>query len=287
MSIIGADIMDGGYDKLEAVLRFNMLTVANAAGLSTRVTGFSWNGRASPAVVRALRQTQPGTELCVRDPHSYERLVSLHLEKLVQVSDMVFCFNQTEPYEPIVGWCDRMAIAGRRIVIVNASGLLMSSTVLLDEYRYFVETMLADGFAVLAVPHVIRPGDDDLAACRSVVRGLEGDDAVLLIGELLSPAQVAWVASKAFATLSGRMHLAIFSLLAARPAAVLSSQGKVSGLMALTGLDDFILSPAVGLGREAVEAIRRIARDPAIAGVVQERLASLRGMALDNFVGLR
>lgn len=285
VSVVGADVMDGGYDPLEAVLRFNALSIAGAAQRPTRVLGFSWNGRATPSVVSALRLTQPDTMLCLRDPHSYDRMAALRVGGMVQVADMVFRFDRMEPYHPISHWCERMADAGRRIVIVNASGLLVSSDALIEEFRNVVANIRKEGHAVLALPHVIRAGDDDLAACQAVVTGFD-DDAVEIVVELLRPAQVAWLVSKAFSTLTGRMHLAIFSLSAGRPAAVLSSQGKVSGLMESFDLGDFVLEPAPDLGIKATEAIRRFADDPVITATVKARLPELKAMASGNFVGL-
>ncbi|WP_167106239.1 polysaccharide pyruvyl transferase family protein [Mycobacterium sp. DL592] len=283
-SVIGADVMDGGYDAAQSSIRFGMLCIGNALGTPNRVLGFSWNGAPPSAVRQALTLSQPGSLLCSRDPRSLARLGRDGGLNLHQTADVVFAMDAVEPYAPAAPWI--AAQDRRRIIIMNVSGLLASRGVRTEQYVAVARHFVRSGCSIMLLPHVIRPGDDDLAACAEVANEAGTGSYVHLVENLLRPSQVAWLAKQSSAVLTGRMHLSILALNQGVPAAVLSTQGKVSGLMDLFETPDMALEPGPDLAKDAMAALNQIIDDPSVRQRVSARLPKVRELALLNFDGL-
>jgi colanic acid/amylovoran biosynthesis protein len=284
VSVIGADVMDGSCGAVEPAIRFGMLCMSNELGTANRVLGFSWRGTPPAAVEEALMLSQPRTLLCVRDPHSLARLQAAGDYNLLQVADMVFTMNDVDGYHRIIPWLSDQI--GRPIVIMNVSGLLAGRGVNTSEYAEIATHLLQRGCSIIILPHVIRSGDDDLPACAELVSQLEPSPHIYFIKELLRPRQVAWLALRASAVLTGRMHLAILSLNQEVPAAVLSTNGKVSGLLDLLGIPELVLDPKPGFAARALKVLDQALDDPSIRTRLSMRLTGVRQLAELNFAGL-
>lgn len=288
MGVIGADIMDGGYDRREATTRYAFLAAANRLGLDTRVYGFSWNGRPDEPVVDAVRATQPETRLCVRDPHSLRRIEPLGGAagwRTVLVTDTVFSLPLPVDRPSVVD--AHAAPSERPLAIVNVSGLIMGRSNLLDDHVAVVRELLGLGCDVLLVPHVIRPGDDDAEACRNVGAQFADEPRVRLIGERLTPTAIAQLTRQASVVFTGRMHLAILALSQEVPAVVLTTQGKVSGLLELLALDELILEPRPGFATAAAPLLRRAVSSDELVRTLRGTLPHVRDLSVLNFDGLR
>jgi polysaccharide pyruvyl transferase WcaK-like protein len=285
LSVIGADVMDGAYSAAESSTRFGLLCIANAVGTPNRVLGFSWNGVPPKSVHRALNLSQPGSRLCLRDPHSFARLrIEEGNYNLLQTADVVFTMDALEPYDRIDKWIGEQG--HRRIVILNVSGILARKGVRTTEYVEVATHLVQRNCSIVVLPHVIRSGDDDFAACTAMIEQLGPSPHVHLIDELLSPRQVAWLARHASAVLTGRMHLSILSLNQGVPAAVLSTQGKISGLMEMFDTPQLSLEPIHGFAATAIDALNQILDDPAIRSRISEYLPRARELSALNFAGL-
>ncbi|QPG69702.1 polysaccharide pyruvyl transferase family protein [Mycolicibacterium mucogenicum] len=284
LSVIGADVMDGGYGSVQSIIRFGMLCMGNEVGTPNRALGFSWNGAPPREVKRALGLSQPRSLLCLRDPHSLARIRMAGDYNVIPTADMVFTLNTMEPYDRIRSW--RSAQGDRALVIINVSGILARNGVDSSEYVEVIRHLLRRGCSVVLLPHVIRAGDDDLTACGAVAAQLDASAHVHLVRDLLSPAQVAWLAAQATAILTGRMHLSILSLNHGVPSAVLSTQGKVSGLMELFDIPELTIEPQAGFAAQALSVLDRILDDPKIRLRVSSALPRVRELADKNFAGL-
>lgn len=284
LSVVGADLMDGGYGAAESTIRFGMLCIGNEVGVPSRALGFSWNGRPPSEVQQALALSQPNSLLCLRDPHSFARIRAEGSYNAIQTADTVFTLDGVEEYSAMLPWLRQRG--DRPVVIVNVSGLLARNGVGPAEYVRIIDHLVRRGCSVIVLPHVIRPGDDDLAACACVAENFSRNPDVRLVEDLLRPAQIAWLARQAAAVLTGRMHLSILSLNQGVPPAVLSTQGKVSGLMELFGLPELALEPHSGFATEAIAALDRILDDPAMGLRLRSALPGVRELAHANFVGL-
>src|SRR5690606_17317169 len=99
-------------------------------------------------------------------------------------------------------------------------------------YRQAVSRLVATGHKVVVLPHVIRASGDDLAACRAIWEELSDQERkdVVLVEDLLKPAQVRRLAAGAALIVTGRMHLGVIGLSQGVPAIVVATQGKVEGL---------------------------------------------------------
>lgn len=240
VSIVGADIMDGGYGRREAYYRLQIADIAARAGLPTRVLGFSWGEDADLLVTDRCRSLA-GVRLLLRDPVSAGRARRDGLPSVEDAADIVFSAIRTETSEPLA-WCAAQKAAGRRIVVLNISGLIARGADLAGAYRRSVRALVSSGHSVLILPHVIRPGDDDLSAARAAIGDLESSQ-VRLVDTLLSPAQVRLLVREAWFIVSGRMHLGVIGLSQGVPAVIFATRGKVRGLLELFGMPELEVEP--------------------------------------------
>lgn len=296
LSVVGADIMDGGildggnsgggYAKAESAFRLGLLSMCNELNTSARVLGFSWNsGLPSIAVLHALRLSQPQALLCVRDPHSLARLRQRSDSfNLKQVADTVFTIADSEPYEPMASWIGKQS--GRQLVLMNASGVLARKGIGTEDYLSIARHLLERSCSIVLLPHTIRSGDDDLMACAELYAQLGSNPNTYLVEELLNPRQIAGIASHASAVFTGRMHLSILALNQGVPAVILSTQGKISGLVELFEITDLMIEPIPGFATEAIKAISKILDSRDIDQRVAKQLPKVRALAALNFADL-
>lgn len=284
VSVIGADVIDGSCGAAESAIRFGLLCMGNELGKPNRVLGCSWSGKAPAATISALGLSQPGTLLCFRDPHSLARARSEGDFDFRQVADTVFTLEGRQPYGPIEPWINGQQ--GRPIAIINVSGLLAARGLGTADYLKVARHLVDRGCSIVILPHVIRAGDDDLAACSDLYSQLGSNSRVYFVTELLNPGQVAWLAHHASTLLTGRMHLSILSLNQGIPAAILTTHGKVSGLLELFDLPELMLHPEPGFAHRAIDVLDRVLDDPLIRRRLVNRLPGVRDLADANFADL-
>lgn len=283
VSIVGADIMDGAYNFRASTSRAVVARSAAQAGVDTRVLGFSWNGRANPAALAELRQAdRAGTTLFLRDPLSVERARRDGLDAQAS-ADIVFSARSVDPVraEKELGALD---VSGG-IAIVNVSGLIDTDQT--GAYVEIIGGLRSRGLAVVLLPHVIKHGPDDLAACRKVYAALPDTAGVAFVEDVLTPAEVRGFTERATVTVTGRMHLAIMSLMKGVPAITLATQGKVEGLMAMFELPYLCVEPGAGLAGRVEEALERVLSDrDAVSTAILAKLPAVEELSAANFAGL-
>jgi polysaccharide pyruvyl transferase WcaK-like protein len=167
-------------------------------------------------------------------------------------ADVVFA-RQGAPAQPhgVLEWV-RSQRAGARIAIVNVSGLISGSLDQTPEYAKFVSYLNASGWSIVFLPHVSRVGNDDIQSLSLLASSVNVSD-FYLVDELLSPDQVYELVSCSHLVLTGRMHLAVLSLLAGTYPITLATQGKVEGLYRILGKPELCVMPIPGFGDELVE----------------------------------
>lgn len=264
VAVVGADIMDGAYNPRASVNRANLARLARRAGVDARVLGFSWNGRAHPQARHALRAaSRAGTQLLLRDPVSAARARADGLMNVVDAADTVFSARTVDQ-----DTADRLLAsvpADTRIALVNASGLVGESVSQVEEYVAVIHHLRQRGLKVVLLPHVVRPGADDMVVCREIHKALADPD-IILVERVLGPAAIRGLTARATLVITGRMHLAIMSFYSGAPAITLATQGKVEGLMQLFGTEALCIDPCVGFG----------ARIIAVADDVLDRIEEVR-----------
>lgn len=283
LSVTGADIMDGGYNPVASVARWNLALCFARKGVPSRLLGFSWNGR-SPAVVAAYARAahDAGVQTFLRDPVSLRRIRADGLSKAVGTSDTVFRLTSTNP--AIAQGGEFKAIVTRPFAIVNASALVARGLDQIAELRAVIDAILASGRNVVVLPHVQRGLHGDIEEGARLAQGYP-EDRVLFIDRLLEPSEIRSLTEKAEVVVTGRMHLAIMALSQGTPALVVSTQGKVEGLAELFDTPDLLLEPAPGFGATAIERMAP-ERLRVFRRRVAERLPMITNMASGNFEGL-
>lgn len=283
LSVVGADVMDGGYSLPASVRRASFAAAAARAGLDARVIGFSWKASPRPAAVRELRRAgRSGVRLLSRDPLSADRLERDGVRGVTRVADVVFTARSvdTSAADRLLG---RVAAP---VALVNASGLIARGPDLADDYAVLVRALRSRGLHVVLLPHVLRTGTDDLSACRRVA-GLLEPGAAQLVEELLTPAQVRGLAQRAAITVTGRMHLSVMSMMAGVPAVTLATQGKVEGLVQLFGVPDLAVDPVPGFSARVVALVdAALPAGSPLRASVREALPRVEALAELNLVGL-
>ncbi|MFF2370998.1 polysaccharide pyruvyl transferase family protein [Agromyces sp. NPDC058110] len=277
-SVVGADVMDGGYGYRASANRANLARRVAEIGIDSRVLGFSWNASPHPVALRAVRAAAAtGVDTIVRDPRSAARARTDGIAPVIDGADIVFLARSTDA-DTAATWADRVA---GPLALVNFSGLVPADGGL-DPYVDVVRALRERGHGVLLVPHVSRPGADDLPICVAVADRFADDPDVVLVDRLLSPSAIRGLASRARITVTGRMHLAVMSLMHAVPAVTVATQGKVEGLMDLVG------APQLCVPTDRLSAdLARVAADTADAAddlsrAIAARLDEVRGLAGRN-----
>lgn len=282
--IIGADVMDGAYSPHASVVRWSIATVAEQAGLDVHVLGFSWNEHPHTKAQRAmLLASGAGVTLCARDPHSAGRLRAHGASDVRDVADIVFTLNRKAQDGPELASIAAARERGFRIAIVNASGLVDSKASQTDAYVQSIRRLLAEDFAVFLLPHVDRAPRSDVEAHRAITERLGIHERVEVF-PMTSPAVVNAVLAQADVAITGRMHVAIFALRNGVPPVVISTQGKVRGLLELFELEQLCVEPDDHLSERLPHATQTL-----LQGVSEftERIARLlpdvRERAARNF----
>lgn len=283
-SIVGADVIDGGYHRRSAVTSWAMAGALAGAGRDVRVLGFSWGAKVDRAVVHAARRAaDAGVVSYVRDPHSLRRFSADGIANAVDAADTVFTLDVADESQ-----ADGALASGR--ALVNISGLIRSRMGLVDEHVALVDGLVERGYAVTLLAHVNNPSASDSDAIREVVEALPAStrSALTVVTELQRPREVARLASGCDVVVTGRMHLAILATNAGTPAMVLSTQGKVSGLMERLGLPDWSFEPAPGMAELILRACDDYAaRRVEVRAQLRQSVAELRRLAWRNYDGLR
>ncbi|TNM61080.1 hypothetical protein FHN55_17885 [Streptomyces sp. NP160] len=289
LSVVGADMLDGGYSLTGSVNRILLAELGALRGVPTRLLGFSWNASPRRPAARALRAAaRAGAAPLLRDPHSAARARATGVPGVVETADVVFLARSADDGLAEQARAQTRRSGARGLAVVNASALVGKRVDQVAEYRTLVEHLVASGLAVVLLPHVLRGTSDDLTACRAVAEAVAGDvppGSVHLVERAPTPAEVRGLAASAQVVVTGRMHLAIMSLMAGVPAVTFSTQGKVSGLMEALGVPELCVEPAPGMGSRVISLLDSL-QDGDVAGRLQHHLPGQRERALRNVEGL-
>ncbi len=277
--VIGADIMDGGYNKNASALRSYIAYFFAKNDIPARIFGFSWNAHPHPLALSAIKKAaSQGVLLCARDPISFKRLENAGVGNIKQVADMVFAnqSTQSEGIKDVLDFCQ-----GKKVALVNASGLIAKDLDQINEYSRITDKLIKNGYSVVFLPHVIRAGANDLPVCQALASRYS---SAFLVDRLLQPDQVKRIAQEASLVVTGRMHLSIMSLNQLVPSIVLSTQGKVDGLMQFFELKELSVEPVVGFGEKVCELIDQVdANYSDYKSRLSRNIAAVRSLSASNF----
>lgn len=281
-SVMGADIMDGGYGKHSSMVEWNIAAALQRSGIPSRILGFSWNGEAQHEIVRLARNAgRVGVLILPRDPDSLERLQADGVSNVEQASDMVFAWKATsEPISPRLP----EDLAHKKLAVVNVSGLIGLRVAQDVEYENFLETLESLGYTTIFVPHVSHSNVDDIMATRRLREFSAIARRAHFIDELASPSEVQALVKKAQVVVTGRMHLSILALAAETPVVVLATQGKVSGLMKSFGIPHHCVEPVEGFGAVVAKLIMDLENNREnVVNRIRQSLPEIKELAVTNF----
>lgn len=262
-SVIGADIMDGVYSPEQSLARLSTVNCALLLGVDARILGFSWSPAARPTAKEAMRRLDNRAAIFARDPRSLERLIADGVSNAVVAADIVFSHRTECPKAELSDWIQGQKNVGRRIAVVNVSGLISAKVNLEHDYVEIVRHLKEIGYSIIILPHVIRHGDDDLAAILDLTRNnLITSQGSFVVRELLAPSEVKALVKDVDFVLTGRMHLAVIALSMGVPTVTLGTQGKVEGLYAMFGLEELCIQPVVGMSATCARIVDLLASHP-------------------------
>jgi colanic acid/amylovoran biosynthesis protein len=282
-NVVGADIMDGAYVPRASVNRAALAQRLARLGWSTRILGFSWNAAPRDSARRAVASAgAAGVRLLLRDPVSAERARGDGLP-VTDAADLVFLAT-TRDDSAVTRYVSELR-PEQSLALVNASGLVGDDSQAKDYVRV-IRHLRSRDHRVVIVPHVSRPGADDLPLCRVIAAEIDDPD-VSLIERLVSPGEIRGLAARADIVVTGRMHLAVMSLMAGTPPITVSTQGKVEGLMTLFDRPELCVAPGEGFADRVIAIVDGIldAGDP-LRSALLRRMPVVKDLASENMAGL-
>lgn len=282
LCIIGADIVDGGYQRGVAYRTWSLARAAALAGINTRIFGFSWGSNIDPLIADvASKAVDAGVQAMCRDSVSHSRFTADTKRNAELVADLVFTLK-TPPHTAAT------LDIQKNYAVVNVSGLIASRVNLTKDYVEVCRHLATLGYFIVLLPHVTNPGGDDRQAIAGVAKALSSEGIEHhVVHQLCSPAEIASIARHASLVVTGRMHLSILSMNNGTPAIVLGTQGKVEGLLLDVGVPQFLVQPHPGMAADIIEALGDIHnnRDD-IARTLEEGVGTMRERAQGNAEGL-
>lgn len=284
-SVVGADVMDGGYGKRPSAVEWNLAIAAQRSGVQSRILGFSWNENPRKLLSRLARSAgQQGVIILPRDPQSYSRLSSSGVPGLVQSADLVFSMGHVDEQFPEFEAIRQAKFNGQKVALLNVSGLVSLAVDQTAEYLDIYARLTQLGYLPVFVPHVNHSNVSDENVIATVVDHLPRDAEYVAIGRLLEPGQIKALARLSDVVISGRMHLSILALSAGVPAIVLATQGKVQGLMEMVGTPQLCVVPVPGFSKIVVPLLDDLELNrPRYQEAIRSRLANVRLLSGRNF----
>ncbi len=274
--VIGADLMDGKYNYAASIHRLQILHLANELGIESRVLGFSWGENNPNTLSEYMINYCENTNFMVRDPISYQRLLQLGVKNIHQVADLVFNYE----FKVL-----DTRLATRKYCIINSSGLISQSSRNILLYGEIIRKILALGFEVILLPHVIRNSDDDLAVLRSLYNAFLNEKEVTLIENILQPEEILKLCLNAEIVITSRMHLAILSLISGTPPIVFSSNGKVEGLLKMFQIEQLCIPESNYSSSDVMAVLDSTLRDvSALRSKIKANIKNVSEMSSRNFV---
>lgn len=231
--VIGADIMDGRYNETASIRR-SFVAALFGPIRNVRILGFSLNKAPTNSALFWLnRAGKNGVKIFLRDPKSFERANNFRIENSYLSADIVFAHEPLGSPLP----CD-FSVKGNNndYVIINASGLIMSANCSgIKSMVNIIEDLVSREKIVHLLPHVMRPGADDLEILTAIYNEVDSDlieqKKIILHKSLKKPEVIREMCRNCNFVITGRMHLGVLAMRYGVPAFIFESQDKVSGLL--------------------------------------------------------
>ena len=284
--IIGADIADGKYSESFSHALWDTAIVGKILKKTVTMVSFSWNTGVSHSVRKRAALAQERGVLCrLRDPISYKRFCAYSGKGAVLTADIVFSKDYDHQPSEESKKIDIFIAASAKSALVNVSGFIANSENWLAAMRSAITYLTSEHYKVIILPMVFRDGQSDLDA-QNLLRKKLIIKNLYFIERELSPAEVLQIIDKVEIVISGRMHLGILTLKKSKPALVISTQGKVQGLMVSIYREQWALENPEDLISETLKTVENLRDKQNQVNNLEKSIQLLKARSLSNFDGL-
>lgn len=268
MYFLGADTIDGVYNRDKRLRALWLVHIAAVLGLRSTVAGFSFNKTPNPQMIEMLNFVSSKIRFCLRDDFSRKRFNQLTNKRGVRVSDLAFMSEtatKTQPTKKAIEWIREQGGMGRRVVGVNLSnqGNAESESIekIRDAYRSELEQLLRNNkdVSVVLIQHDNRGTYSDYNILKMLYTSISSKyrSRLYFYDEIYPyPQAIRAIAKELNVSFTGRMHFAIACLGVGTPAASIVYQDKFEGMYKYFGLNK---NKKLLLGLESIYVDGRIA----------------------------
>ncbi|MEM8773202.1 MAG: polysaccharide pyruvyl transferase family protein [Pseudomonadota bacterium] len=291
---IGADTIDGVYDKNHVLRLLNVLSTAAEDGVSSGVFGASISQYAQESVMQSFKQA-PRVEFLARDPISAQRFQTGSSRLARLTADLAFLLKPAllaENAQRAKDWIKNQQGAGLRVLAVNSSGHTNAEdypTKLshqISTYRRWLED--DPKRAIVFFPHDIRPqpvGDEAIVGALYEALRQDFPERTHLLSAPFDAWDIKALLRETNGVVTGRMHAAIAAFGVGVAPLCVVYQGKFEGLMKHFEIDGLCLeSDSLHRGQGLLDAL--VNYETNLAGLnnhAAKRLPTVMALAERNF----
>jgi polysaccharide pyruvyl transferase WcaK-like protein len=247
--VIGADIMDGGFDIIAVKRRLFLASLFRLLGKKVSIINFSFNRQPKPEVLSGFQKLGAKVRYTARDRRSLARFELATGLRATPVADVGFL---TRPeHSPRVNtfalWANEMRTEGRTLLMINTaivpfrSNPATSSATPDDIARALQEALVnLDGreginLAIAVAPHDFRftnNPESDVSLATTLHERLQAHfgDRLCIVPTPFNSAEICAMATHVDMVVTGRMHLEILSLTAGVVPVSFTYQDKFEGM---------------------------------------------------------
>lgn len=255
---LGADVLDGFYNKFHSLQRIKMMDMAVKIGAKSIGLGFSFNEKPEPDTVESLSKLSSKVRLCARESISQKRLLRLLKRPIELVADVAFLLQPKDSKitKKVSTWINKQHGNGRIVIGINANYKLVNELKsknidgLINVYQSTIKGLYSKNkkFSFVLIPHdfrKIKNEFNDVILADKIFKTLPRNIASnsIRIPSPFSAAEIKSICRNMELVLSGRMHLAIACLGQETPVACITYQGKFEGLFKHFNLKGMTINP--------------------------------------------
>ncbi|MGE5384603.1 MAG: polysaccharide pyruvyl transferase family protein [Betaproteobacteria bacterium] len=266
----GADVMDGVYDRHQALAYLHMSDLAVRAGVRARLFGFSFSSRPSREVVERFKSLSPEVVCCVRDPGSLARFERMTGRRGALVADLAFLLEPEKRAAialDLSRWitAKHQVLAGTQerpiVIAINANALtgLEKQEVIVDVFVALIDKLAArhPNMGFLLIPHDFRSEGSDASVNPVIHARLEA--SIQSRTRLVTPPFDSWDAKALVGEcdllVTGRMHLAVAALGMGVPVIGIDYNDKFTGLFSYFNIESLVVTAAEAYAAHGLETL--------------------------------
>lgn len=279
--VIGADVLDGTYNRHEPAILFQLLNYLTLMGTSVTILGSSFSKIISNEAIEGIKNLNRNVTFFCRDEFSLLRIEKIFPAKLS--SDVAFLMKPSDSFQMYhkKDFRDDSSSKNISIGICLKEGDFITEENLI-KFVNFISSFQYSGHSPLFVfvPHHPR----DLSFSQRISSMMQVDGNRIVLPRALPAAnEVKAIVSKCDIVITGRMHVAIAALDCSVIPICFSYGDKFGGLLKHFGLDENELIVEEGGGNVDVLLNRCLNDKSRITNVINLSKKSVRIKAALNF----